>query len=73
MEQLRSDYERYMDGVATRVSEAVHGVEAGDVATICSVIAAYAIRTGHREPWQRDEAFDKITAMMRKVIEARTQ
>lgn len=73
MEQLRDDYDRYMDGVAARVSDAVHGVDASDVATVCSVIAAYAIRTGHREPWQREEAFDKITDMMRKVIEAKTQ
>jgi acyl-CoA reductase-like NAD-dependent aldehyde dehydrogenase len=72
-EQLRTDYDRYMDGLAIKISNVLDGVEALDAASACAAISAYAIRTSHSNPRTRDEMLTKIVELMRQIVERREQ
>lgn len=59
----------HMDALACRVSDALHGATLFDAASVCSVLAAWAVRELYKDPIVRVQALDKMKELMEKVIE----
>jgi hypothetical protein len=63
------DYNDYMKDLATRMSHVVEGEDLFDVASACSLLAAFSIVERFPIMSERKVALEKIVAFIKQVVE----